>query len=258
MKASSVAAAVGFNSPGDLPELAWLPVAKLRVDARYQRSLAARRSQRLIAELTNNFRWVAFQAILAVPDGDGWLLIDGQHRVEAARRRGIEHVPAVVVSASSLEDQAEAFVRANTARVALTAVALFHARLAAREGRALAAAALLKEVGLEVPRTQLPVPRLKPWQTVAISSIERIACDPRDVAGREALKMLRRAFPDDPRALSALLVRGVSRALTERPGRAAKVEEALRVRGAQEWLQEYRGVGGPAALARDLLLMTGG
>lgn len=74
--------------PGPRPELTWLPVGRLDIDPAYQRAIDTRRSQRLIGKIAANFRWAAFQAILAGPSGpERWLIIDGQHRVAAAARR---------------------------------------------------------------------------------------------------------------------------------------------------------------------------
>ena len=93
------------HDPGPLPELAWLSVAKCSVDASYQRTFESRTSQALVSRIAENFRWSAFQAVLAAKRGAGWVIIDGQHRVEAARRAGIEHVPAVIVRAGSIAEE---------------------------------------------------------------------------------------------------------------------------------------------------------
>src|SRR5262245_51045280 len=127
--------APGIGTP---PELAWLPVAKLGVDPSYQRTLESRRSKALVDRIAGDFRWLAFQAILATPkaDGEGWLILDGQHRAEAARRVGVEHVPAVVVKVADVSEQALAFVRANQDRVAVNSFALHHAKIIAGDEKA--------------------------------------------------------------------------------------------------------------------------
>lgn len=118
--------------PGQRPELTWLPVDRLSVDDAYQRSLNTPRSKKLIARIAEHFRWASFQAILATPAGaDAWLIIDGQHRVAAARQVGLSLVPAVIIHGVTVADQAAAFVTANRDRVPVSAQELFHARLAA-------------------------------------------------------------------------------------------------------------------------------
>lgn len=104
---------------GPLPDLAWLPVEKLDVDPAYQRTLDTPRSRALVARIAAAFRWARFQAILAAPAApDRWLIIDGQHRVTAARQIGLARVPAVVIPVLTTAEQAAAFVGANRDRVA--------------------------------------------------------------------------------------------------------------------------------------------
>lgn len=162
-----------MNDIGAPPELAWLPVDKLSVDPSYQRTLETRRSQALIEKIAANFRWVAFQAVLTVKTADGWTVIDGQHRVEAAKRCGVERVPAVVVVARSVAEQAAAFVQANLDRVTVTPYALHHARLAAGDPAAQAIDRCCRASGLSIPRYPLAVDNMKPGQTMALGSIGR-------------------------------------------------------------------------------------
>jgi ParB-like chromosome segregation protein Spo0J len=148
-----------MSDPGALPELAWLPVDKLDVDPAYQRTLDTKASQKLIQKIADGFRWISFQAILATPVGKGddkrWLVIDGQHRVAAARLCEIEHVPAVVVAEASQSEQAAAFVGANRNRVPMSAQALYHAELAAGEPEALTIARLAAAAGIAIVRHNL-------------------------------------------------------------------------------------------------------
>jgi len=162
------------TGPGPRPELRWLPVDRCAVDERYQRSLNSDRSKALIERIAAGFRWSCFQAVLAVKDGERWLILDGQHRVEAARRRKIREVPAVVVTAGSIAEQAAAFVRANLDRVAVNAFALHHARLVAGEERAALIDRICREAGLSVPRYPIPADNLKPGQTLALGTISML------------------------------------------------------------------------------------
>lgn len=160
---------------GRRPELAWLPVGKLKADPRYQRTIETRRGQALIERIAASFRWSAFQAILAMKaEGGGWLVLDGQHRVEAARRRKLEHVPAVVVASVSLEEQAAAFVQANRDRVAVTTYALHHANLVAGDAAAKAIDRVCRKAGVSIPRYPIPADKLKPGETLALGTIGQL------------------------------------------------------------------------------------
>ena len=157
---------------GKRPELKWLPVGKLKADPRYQRTIETRRGQALIERIGAAFHWSAFQAILAMPDGEGaWLVLDGQHRVEAARRVKVTEVPAVVVASVSLEEQAAAFVQANRDRVAVTPYALHHANLIAGDTGAAAIDRVCRKAGVSIPRYPGPADKLKPGDTLALGTI---------------------------------------------------------------------------------------
>jgi hypothetical protein len=162
--------------PGKKPDLKFLPVARLRVDPTYQRSLESANSQALVRRIGANFQWVAFGAVLVVVDGKkGWLILDGQHRVAGAKLAGIDEVPSIIVEAASVAEQAAAFVRANRDRVQLNVYALFHARLAAGEVEAAELARQLKKAGIVVPRYQPPADRIEPGVTIALGTLQRIA-----------------------------------------------------------------------------------
>jgi hypothetical protein len=170
-------AAPVMSDPGPKPEMDWLPVARLSVDPRYQRAIETKRSRALIARLVEKFNWSAFQAIIATPNGEAWLVIDGGHRVEAARLRGETHVPAVIVQAPSLADQARIFVSTNQNRVAMHTMAIHHAKVAAGDEKALAVKALCDELGLTIPRNPQGAKYLKPGETMAIGSLGRVIAD---------------------------------------------------------------------------------
>jgi hypothetical protein len=166
----------GFSDPGPLPELAWLPVEKLRVNLDYQRIIGTPRSQALIHQIAQDFRWLAFQSIQATPDNEGgWYVIDGQHRVEAARRRGITHVPATVVSAATVAEQADAFVQANRNRIPINQFAAFHALVASNEKVAVCLAGILAKAEITVPRSQPSATSMPPGITLAIGKLLELA-----------------------------------------------------------------------------------
>jgi hypothetical protein len=229
-----------------LLELAWLPVDKLGVDTRYQRTLESRRSQKLIEDIAERFRWSAFQAVLATIDAaqraagrTGWLVIDGQHRVEAARRRGITHVPAVVVSAASIEEQAAAFVHANTDRVSVNAFALHHARRAAGDPGARATDALCRKAGVTIPRYPIPADKLAPRQTLALGTVAQLPKLYGDATALIALKTVADAWGERPGAVRAAIIRAVAKLVHEaepalRAATAESIRKALQAKGPDE------------------------
>lgn len=208
--------------PGPTPELAWLPVERLRVDHRYQRSIESDRSQRLIKRITAEFRWLSFQAILATidreaPDGPGWLILDGQHRTEAARRVGIKQVPAVVVTAADVAEQAQAFVRTNLNRVTINQFAIHHARVASGDEGALDIDRVCRAAGLAVPKYPIQADRLEPGQTLALGTIAKIIAELGVPASIGLLKAIAGAWRQHPGYLRASLFKGVALIVAEEP-----------------------------------------
>lgn len=163
-----------LSDPGPLPELAWLPVDRCSVDPRYQRSLERQPSPRHIEKITENFRWARFQAVLAVKANLFWLIIDGQHRVEAARRRGIKHVPAVVLADIDAAEQADAFVWANRDRLAVSAQAIFRAELAAGKPEAVTLDRLTRAAGVEIIHYRISNAEIAIGKTAAVSALRRL------------------------------------------------------------------------------------
>lgn len=205
------------DNPGRRPELKWLPIEKLSVDAAYQRTLDSRRSQQVIERIAENFRWSAFQAVLAVRHDDGWRILDGQHRVEAARRRKIAEVPAVVVTAASVAEQASAFVSANLDRVAVNPYALYHARLVAGDDTAMVVARVCEAAKLKIPRSGTQADNLRAGETLALGSILAIVKSHGEVSASLVCATAARAFGATPGGVRAALVRALARILGATP-----------------------------------------
>ena len=104
------------------PRLDWIAVEATVVDHKYQRTLRSKASQKSIARIRDHFDWLRFGAVVLASNGDGtYVVVDGQHRIEAARQRpGLNKVPAVIVEAETLKEQASAFIGVNRDRVNAT------------------------------------------------------------------------------------------------------------------------------------------
>lgn len=196
---------------GARPELAWLPVTKLAVDPSYQRTLDSARSQAVISRVVAQFRWASFQAILATRSGNCYLIIDGQHRVEAAKRLGIMEVPSVVLPPIDQAEQAAAFVRANVDRVTVNPYAMHYAQIAAGEPRALAIAEACRYAGLSIPRYPIQTSALAAGQTLALGTIGKAI----DRLGADDAQQMLRAVAAAWRTRPAYLRASLLQALTD-------------------------------------------
>lgn len=124
--------------PGPEPKLAWLPVADLVIDDRYQRSLE-KSNWLAIRRIAESFRWSRFAPILVAPaEGGKYAVIDGQHRAHAALMCGIAQVPALMAEVDLVE-QSRAFAQINSKAIKVSAFHIYRAAKAAGEDWALAA-----------------------------------------------------------------------------------------------------------------------
>jgi hypothetical protein len=140
---------------GELPVLQYCPIEQLCVDDRYQRSLEATHSIRLIRRIAANWDWGLCQPLYVARRADGKLyVVDGQHRWAAAKLRGdIWQLPCVVRSFSSTEEEAAAFVALNQERTPLTALQIFRASVASGDPEACGILAAIEEAGLSLATT---------------------------------------------------------------------------------------------------------
>lgn len=225
---------------GRKPVLEWLPVGKLSVDPKYQRDTASRRSRNMIEKIAAGFRWERFGVLLVVKSGGGssraermkalWCVIDGQHRVEAARLKGIDLVPCVVLPHATVEEAAADFVAINRDRVTVTALSIHAAMVTARDPSALDVEAACREAGAIVCKYPIPANKLKPGQTLAVGEITRIVkCHGRDAAAK-VLRRVVRTYGRTPGAINARAIRETAKMLGFGRTAAAALQKGAKVR----------------------------
>jgi hypothetical protein len=161
---------VKFNPPlGNLPALQYLLPAQLSIDPAYQRSIEGEGSQRLIRKIAQFWNWDLCQPLVVSRRDDGALyVIDGQHRLEAARLRGdIAQLPAVVVQYAAMADEAASFVHLNEARRPLTKLEVFKAAVASGDTESCAIVAAMEAGGLSLA----PHANIISWQPGMVMNI---------------------------------------------------------------------------------------
>jgi len=184
------------NPPlGTLPVLQYVLPAQLTIDASYQRTLDTAASQALIRQIAQHWDWDLCLPLVVSRRADGSLyVIDGQHRLAAARIRGdIVQLPAVVGSYASTADEAANFVHLNQQRRPLGKLDLFKAAVASGDTEATEIVAALDAAGLSVAPHMNPIS----WAPGALANIGGIQASWRrhgpDVT-RLALRALREGF----------------------------------------------------------------
>ncbi|TCM42065.1 DUF6551 family protein [Novosphingobium sp. ST904] len=145
-----------LNKPlGRLPVLQFLPPSELAVDACYQRSAAGADSQLLIRRIAQNWDWDLCLPLVVARRIDGeteaHYVIDGQHRLEAAKLRGdIGQLPCVVLTYADVAREAASFVKLNQERKPLKKLDLFKAALASGNPESCAIAQAMADAGLSI------------------------------------------------------------------------------------------------------------
>jgi hypothetical protein len=159
---------------GAVPEVAMLQVDDLHIDERYQRSISETGLAH-VRRIAAGFHWHKFQPVIVTPRSTGgWSVMDGQHRLAAASLRGIEVVPAQIVSPQeplALAAQAELFVALNSDRLAVRPIHLYWANVNRGDPEATAVQAACAEAGVSVARFQGT--QTQPAKTSATAAIAR-------------------------------------------------------------------------------------
>jgi hypothetical protein len=232
------------------PGLGDLPTKSLRIHPSYQRTIDTRKSVEVITKIVENFNWAKFGVLEVVPDGEGgWWVIDGQHRLEAARKRGIASVPCLIFVECSVEEQAQIFLAKNVVRVQMNNYAIFHARVAGGDQIAIATNILCKEAGFTIPKYPIPTSSLKPGQTLAVKTLEGVIRSG-SMVERQAIIYLGEAYSKKIAGGSAVIMRATLD--------ACKKIHSSKQRKLVEWFSrhipetlnnQYVGSGGAALLA---------
>jgi hypothetical protein len=181
-----------------------LRTGSLRIDSTYQRPLNAKRATQMAAAWDDN---LAGTIIVNERDTGGLWVVDGQHRLAAARLAGIEWLDAEVHSGRTPAEEAELWWRHNHFRASPKVINIFNARLAAGDEEAESIVAAVKAAGVEI---NLSNPSTKaPNQTIAVGMLQSIHGELGPLGLTRVLRVLRTAWPETREALNAVPLSGV-------------------------------------------------
>ena len=249
-----------FMAPvrGDPPSIEWCAVHALAVDPSYQRTIDGKDSQAAIRRIAMNWDWRLCGVLTVARRGTERFVIDGQHRLEAARLRGdITHLPCVLSNFDNVAEEADCFVAVNAHRRALTPVALHRARVAAGEADAVDLDRALAAAGLALT----PAADWRVWPADTVPNVRQfLAFRKRHGAALfdRALGIFAEAWRGQVRRQPGTLFAGIGSLLTV-PVLSwggvndALLTELLAAQGQLEWHAEMRaemlGTGASAAVA---------
>lgn len=140
---------------GEPPSIEWKALDALQIDGSYQRSLETPISEQLIRNMAGAWDWRLCAPLTVSDRGEtGLFVIDGQHRLAAARMRtDIPQLPCIISRFASVQDEARCFVEANTLVRKATPLDKFHARVVAGDEEAVEINRIVEAAGLIIGRS---------------------------------------------------------------------------------------------------------
>lgn len=189
---------------GNPPSIENRAIAELAVDNSYQRMPNARAVEAIAA----NWDWRLCAPLTVSRRGDppALYVIDGQHRLEAARLRGdIPYLPCIVSVFGSMAEEAGCFVEVNTKRQRVTPLETFRAELAAGDAKAKQISRIVSDAGLTIARHSNPN-SWKAGQISAIQGVKGAIFRHGEQVAADALRDIASAWPDDIQRFSGRIL----------------------------------------------------
>ncbi|WP_152520612.1 DUF6551 family protein [Sphingobium sp. HDIP04] len=237
--------------------------AELNLDDSYQRSTDNGASRALITKIANGWDWRMCLPLVVSKRDDGTLwVIDGQHRLAAAKLRGdIPFLPCCVAVYGSVADEAAMFVAMNRTRKAMNRLDDFHAAIASGDSEAIVIARLITDAGFTVSR-KTGSQSWVPGEVAFTSAIAKVLRKHGEKVCADALRTMAEAFPDEVLNAGASMFTALTK-LAISPPEAYDPDRMFRTlltRNQREWasfLNETKGGGDDRAMQlRQVLLMA--
>lgn len=202
-------------------------LAPLMVDETYQRSVEGGVSQKQITEMAINWDWRLCMPLLISRRAGKLFVIDGQHRLEAARLRGdITYLPAVIFEFEDQRGEAELFLNANRKRRQVSKLDDFHAAVAAGDAKSIAIRDVVAAAGLVVGRNTA-WQMLKPGEVIFVSALARAIRLTSPEIATEALKAIALAFDGEVLNGAAPIFEGLCTMIAEGQANGSPIDMEL-------------------------------
>ena len=184
-------------------DLRFVPLEDIEIDQAYQRRIS-RGGMSRIMKIISGFDWSRFGALTLSEGDDGRLyVVDGQHRMVAARALRITIVPAVITR-NTQAGQASDFVAINTVRTTVASIDSFRARVASGDATAKTVQQMLDQLNIS---TDVPAgASIGPRETRAVSLLEKMLNRHEQGIVFTALEMMIDAQPHQKNLLTAFAI----------------------------------------------------
>lgn len=134
------------DEPGQMKEL---HKDVLQIHPAYQRDQIPQK----IKEITADWSWIAAGVIVVGERGGDYWVVDGQHRVLAAKRRSdIVFLPCIIFKTEGIRQEAKAFLDLNTGRKPVSSIGKFKAMIAAGDEAACTVHRVLESLDIKTMR----------------------------------------------------------------------------------------------------------
>lgn len=243
---------------GAPPAPQFVAIGDLKVDDTYQRSIEGGASRKLIVKIAEGWDWRLCLPLIVSRRRGEFYVIDGQHRMEAARLRGdIAHMPVVIFDFDAPEAEADLFIAANRSRRPMSKLDDHHAAVIAGDKKALAINEAVAAAGLTVGRIQA-WQYWKPGEVVFISAIHRLMHTQGKEVVTQALRIIGKAFAGQilvgvGSIFDALVTYIKQRAAAGSPVDHDLMELVLSQTGIPGWKEAVEGIDGAAERAESML-----
>ena len=231
-------------------------ISDLKVDPSYQRQLTPSGESQIQSIVAHFDERALGSIIVSVRDSSGdKYIIDGHHRVQAARRVGLKYMDAIVMRGLSRSQEAELFLRHNQ-RSAVGVSNKLKARMTMNEPQAMAIKDVCASSGFELT----PNTSSNPRSVKCIVVLDRIYERSGALRISEILNIVSGTWPSEKNATHGIMVDGINRFLDAYPeiGHTALIDKWSKY-SAHEVMQRAKGLkaqlgGTPGmSVARSLL-----
>jgi hypothetical protein len=202
-----------------VPTIQELRLENLIIDARYQRPLSPAHLRRLNKQFQQHL--VGYILVSQRPDGS-CAILDGQHRTQVLRSRGVLTARCSVYEGLTPEQEAEIFTATNRARLTTSAKDYFRARHFAGDPTCRSIQDIATTCGV-ILGSATPSHSRNSAVTMAYACVENIylTCGARNLF--DVFTFARTVWPDKAEALRCDMLYGLSRFLREFPDERTQV-----------------------------------
>lgn len=201
-----------FPKPiGQMPTLTFCLLDQLEIDEAYQRSIENSSSQAMIRAIAKGWNWDLCQPLFVARRDDGRMfVVDGQHRLAAARMRGdIDQLPCIVSFTNGVAQEAKLFSEFNRRRRPPSAIDLYFSDLTAGDPVAADIQLALDAAGLKMAKHANNA-AFKPGEICNVGGLRRAHQMHGPAVMSFALLMMARAWPEQRLQYAGTIFPGIA------------------------------------------------